>query len=512
MMRRAIFFLFLPAVFILTTCTLDHSNAFDPLSPLRSPNAIPFKYSDNIKSIEPTAIELTWQRSTEADFLCYVVSRSESPIGLSNRVLTSDESNKIADEFQKNPTTNFWNYSTSDLANKMPTLTSIFKAVTVLPNLNFTSYRNEGLTYGKKYYFAITVFLKNGRSYTTSAEFALETAPNFSQSRSCDLLFAYADLGTTVYEIDIDNYDYIYVSGVSWNIARHYRTNATPAWDYFLTSTTLNGAFNTLGYIWEGQSLLLSQFTNYVYTVGAGLVPPFNTLTNLDRFSGFAVDDNSHVYIANTHYETTWRFYQFSNGFAVVNPSNTKGEYSGYNQINDKTTHIYYDRSMDMMYIVGSRDTSVGVNQDIYIFDNATWVTTTRQLLFPNYVRLNGIDLDSSKNIYTSDLEGNYVYKVTRTSAPVNYGTPTVIAGGTGSKLGLFNTIGDVAVDGSGNIYVADTGNNRVQKFDSSGNFLTSLNLKELYGNNYESPRALKYRNNKLYVGCARVIVEIPLN
>ncbi|MBL8994484.1 MAG: hypothetical protein JNM63_14160 [Spirochaetia bacterium] len=72
--------------------------------------------------------------------------------------------------------------------------------------------------------------------------------------------------------------------------------------------------------------------------------------------------------------------------------------------------------------------------------------------------------------------------------------------------------MGDVAVDGSGNVFVADTGNNRIQKFDSSGNFLTSLNLKELYGNNYESPRALKYKNNKLYVGCARVIVEIPLN
>lgn len=30
-----------------------------------------------------------------------------------------------------------------------------------------------------------------------------------------------------------------------------------------------------------------------------------------------------------------------------------------------------------------------------------------------------------------------------------------------------------IAVDGSGNVYVADSGNSRIQKFDSSGSFLT---------------------------------------
>jgi tripartite motif-containing protein 71 len=41
-----------------------------------------------------------------------------------------------------------------------------------------------------------------------------------------------------------------------------------------------------------------------------------------------------------------------------------------------------------------------------------------------------------------------------------------------GSGNGMLNSPRDVAVDGTGNIYVADAGNNRVQKFDSSGNFL----------------------------------------
>ncbi len=46
-------------------------------------------------------------------------------------------------------------------------------------------------------------------------------------------------------------------------------------------------------------------------------------------------------------------------------------------------------------------------------------------------------------------------------------------AGSSGSGDGQFNYPGDVAVDGSGNLFVIDTYNNRVQKFDSSANFVT---------------------------------------
>ena len=42
-----------------------------------------------------------------------------------------------------------------------------------------------------------------------------------------------------------------------------------------------------------------------------------------------------------------------------------------------------------------------------------------------------------------------------------------------GSGDGQFNTRCGVAVDASGNVYVADTGNNRIQTFTSSGTYLT---------------------------------------
>lgn len=43
-----------------------------------------------------------------------------------------------------------------------------------------------------------------------------------------------------------------------------------------------------------------------------------------------------------------------------------------------------------------------------------------------------------------------------------------------GSGAGQFNSPEGIATDSSGNVYVVDRGNDRIQKFDSSGNFLTS--------------------------------------
>lgn len=47
--------------------------------------------------------------------------------------------------------------------------------------------------------------------------------------------------------------------------------------------------------------------------------------------------------------------------------------------------------------------------------------------------------------------------------------------GSNGSGNGQFSTLQSIALDASGNIYVADAGNHRIQKFDSNGNYLSQF-------------------------------------
>ena len=59
-------------------------------------------------------------------------------------------------------------------------------------------------------------------------------------------------------------------------------------------------------------------------------------------------------------------------------------------------------------------------------------------------------------------------------SMPISGGKFLTQWGSSGSATGQFNGLRSAEVDGAGNVYVADTFNDRIQKFDGSGNFLTS--------------------------------------
>ena len=81
-----------------------------------------------------------------------------------------------------------------------------------------------------------------------------------------------------------------------------------------------------------------------------------------------------------------------------------------------------------------------------------------------------GIVIDGSDNIFVSD-EGLHRVQKFDTSGNVlgQWGT---FGSGQAADDGDFNAPRGLAVDGSGNVYVADSKNHRVQKFDNAGNFL----------------------------------------
>jgi DNA-binding beta-propeller fold protein YncE len=78
-----------------------------------------------------------------------------------------------------------------------------------------------------------------------------------------------------------------------------------------------------------------------------------------------------------------------------------------------------------------------------------------------------GVAVDGSGNVFVADTNNNRLQKFTST------GTFLTTWGSSGTGDGQFTNPFGVATDSSGNVFVADANNNRIQKFDANGTFLT---------------------------------------
>jgi sugar lactone lactonase YvrE len=97
--------------------------------------------------------------------------------------------------------------------------------------------------------------------------------------------------------------------------------------------------------------------------------------------------------------------------------------------------------------------------------------------------RPSGLAVDAEGNLYVADTLNHRLVIIDRN------GNLVAVWGGPGEDEGQFNfqfkaeltsdeqdeVLADVFVDPSGNVYVADVGNLRIQRFDRSGNFLNSF-------------------------------------
>src|SRR5437899_10989156 len=79
-----------------------------------------------------------------------------------------------------------------------------------------------------------------------------------------------------------------------------------------------------------------------------------------------------------------------------------------------------------------------------------------------------GVATDGSGNVYVADYGNDRIQKFDAS------GTFVTTWGSYGSGNGQFHSPQGVATDGSGHVYVADTNNHRIQKFDASGSFVTA--------------------------------------
>jgi hypothetical protein len=96
-----------------------------------------------------------------------------------------------------------------------------------------------------------------------------------------------------------------------------------------------------------------------------------------------------------------------------------------------------------------------------------------------------GIAVDASGNVYVADSSNNRIQKFSSS------GNFIIAWGASGTGTGQFSTPFGIAVDASGNVYVADSSNNRIQKFSSSGNFIIAWGALGTGNGQFSDPRGI---------------------
>ena len=190
--------------------------------------------------------------------------------------------------------------------------------------------------------------------------------------------------------------------------------------------------------------------------------------------TGVAVDSSGNIYVADNYNNlirkiTSGGVVTTLAGSGFPGPANGTGTNAQFNSPNgiavDSSGNIYVaDSSSNMIRKI----TSGGVvttlaGSGTFGFVNGTG--TNAQFKYPESVAV-----DSSGNVYVADTNNNMIRKIT------SGGVVTTLAGsGTGGSLdgtgtsAQFLSPNDVAVDSSGTIYVADLNNNLIRKITSAG-------------------------------------------
>ncbi|ASJ70625.1 DUF4347 domain-containing protein [Granulosicoccus antarcticus] len=96
-----------------------------------------------------------------------------------------------------------------------------------------------------------------------------------------------------------------------------------------------------------------------------------------------------------------------------------------------------------------------------------------------------GIEFDASGNLYVAD-RNNHRIQIFDSG-----GNHLLTFGSSGTADGQFNSPADVAIDSSGNIFVVENNNDRIQKFDSAGNHLLTWGVTGAGDSQFENPSAI---------------------
>jgi DNA-binding beta-propeller fold protein YncE len=135
-----------------------------------------------------------------------------------------------------------------------------------------------------------------------------------------------------------------------------------------------------------------------------------------------------------------------------------------------------------------------------------------------NFIEPRGIAINhSTGNVYVSDEGNNRIVELNSSGVFVRaFGwdvdpgaegreefqvcTSYCKAGTAGSGNGQFKEVKGLAIDSSGNVWIADAGNNRIQEFNAEGKWLQSLGTKGAGEGQFNAPMGIAFSGSNLYV------------
>ena len=216
----------------------------------------------------------------------------------------------------------------------------------------------------------------------------------------------------------------------------------------------------------------------------AGLASPGHTngtgsAARFDFPQGVAVDTKGKIYVADS----------VESAIRKITPTAVVSTFAG-----KPGTSGYVDATGTAARFAFPRWLTVGALDNVYVGDTFNFVVRkiTPSAVVSSVVtnpangagEVRGVAIDSSGNIYTADLPHHTIRKITPD------GTATIFAGlndtpGSANGIGSaarFNFPSGLAVDGAGNVYVADSGNNTIRKITPAAKVTTFAGSAGLFG------------------------------
>ncbi|ANY68485.1 hypothetical protein BBD42_19905 [Paenibacillus sp. BIHB 4019] len=182
--------------------------------------------------------------------------------------------------------------------------------------------------------------------------------------------------------------------------------------------------------------------------------------------SGVAVDGSGNVYVADTNNHRIQKLDASTNTWS----SWSKADGSSGSGLGEFKSPRGVDVDPNGNVYVADTDNHRIQKLDVSTNTWSEWKksgggsgTNLGQFNFPR-----GVTVDGGGNVYVADSRNNRIQKLDFSTVPT--GEWKLVGGTLGSGVGQFKNLSDVTLDTSGNIYVADTGNHRIQMLDVSTN------------------------------------------